>query len=62
MSPLRPSGRGAMAPPSRTYICRHKPCGIPCIREYTEPPAGCPYGYCSDPDWYELVPVRGRAA
>ena len=44
----------------KTYICRAKRCGVPCIREFTEPPTGCSHwsGYDARAEWYELVPVR----
>jgi len=47
--------------PRKTYICRCKRCGVPCIRDYAEPPKGCPHGMpgCV---WYELVPVAQEEA
>lgn len=49
---------------TKTYICRPKCCGVPCIREYEEPPTECCFkdcrvpGFQPRPEWYELVPVQ----
>ncbi len=55
----------APAPAKETYICISKDCGGTgsyCIRQYAEPPSGCPYqdcvpGHRPTATWYRLVPL-----